>query len=611
MRALLHGDQFPRLLQDMRRLPGKWARRGIFLLGPWVCLWMVEILNENDLFEDLYAWQVLMNMVWYYILFGVCRLLLGRCRRAAAAGAVLSFLVGLLNHYILRFRGRILFPADVTAWRTAANVADGFDYSMDVYMVQASVLLVAYLFLVWACPPQPRRARLPLPASLSLWALILGYSFAFFCTGMLPALGIFTQQWVTQRNGFLLNFTVALRYSSVEEPEDYSEELVLQLMEQYPALPGAQEGRPINILVVMNESFADFSVFDTFEPSEDPTPFLHSLEENTIKGWMYSTVTGGGTATVEFEYLTGFTSLFQPPHTVAYQLYVEEDMPSLAALAGTEGYETTAFHPYLSSGWNRVLAYDYLNFHHQMYQEDVIDPQYIRHYISDLSDYQMLFRATQEQDATFLFNVTMQNHSGYAQGWNNLERTIDLPDNLRKADSSAQQYFALVRESDIALEELITYYQSSDEPTLIVFFGDHQPPLTNAFYEQLYGKKLSQRTTEEVMQQYAVPFFIWANYDIEEQRDVVISPNYLGVLTAQVAGLPMTGFMNFLSQLYEQLPAITPVGFVAAQGQFVEEEELTQEQQEWLHTYEILNYCGMVDLFDQARPMFCFHPEGE
>ena len=556
MRALLHGDQFPRLLQDMRRLPGKWARRGIFLLGPWVCLWMVEILNENDLFEDLYAWQVLMNMVWYYILFGVCRLILGRCRRAAAAGAVLSFLVGLLNHYILRFRGRILFPADVTAWRTAANVADGFDYSMDVYMVQASVLLVAYLFLVWACPPQPRRARLPLPASLSLWALILGYSFAFFCTGMLPALGIFTQQWVTQRNGFLLNFTVALRYSSVEKPEDYSEELVLQLMEQYPALPGTQEGRPINILVVMNESFADFSVFDTFEASEDPTPFLHSLEENTIQGWMYSTVTGGGTATVEFEYLTGFTSLFQPPHTVAYQLYVEEDMPSLAALAGTEGYETTAFHPYLSSGWNRILAYDYLNFDHQMYQEDVINPQYIRHYISDLSDYQMLFRAT-------------------------------------------------------ALEELITYYQSSDEPTLIVFFGDHQPPLTNAFYEQLYGKKLSQRTTEEVMQQYAVPFFIWANYDIEEQRDVVISPNYLGVLTAQVAGLPMTGFMNFLSQLYEQLPAITPVGFVTAQGQFVEEEELTQEQQEWLHTYEILNYCGMVDLFDQARPMFCFHPEGE
>ena len=282
-----------------------------------------------------------------------------------------------------------------------------------------------------------------------------------------------------------------------------------------------------------------------------------------------------------------------------------EGMPSLAALAGNIGYDTTAFHPYKSSGWNRVLAYEYLDFDKQMYEKDVIDPYYIRNYISDQSDYEMIYRSTEGEDTTFFFNVTMQNHSGYAQGWRNLEQTIELPDNLNNADRSAQQFFCLMRESDKALEQLITYYSQCDEPTMIVFFGDHQPPLTNAFYEQLYGKKFSERTTQEVMQQYAVPFFIWANYDIEERQDVVISPNYLGVLTAQVAGLPMTGFMNFLSQMYEDLPAITPVGFVTADGQFLSEEELGEQEQEWLRQYEILNYCGMVDLFDEARPMFC------
>lgn len=605
MKALLYGDTFPRLVRDLRENPGKWASRLVFLLGPWVCLWMVEILNENDVFEDLAAWQVLMNLVWYYSLFVALRLLLGRNRRAAALSTVLAFVFGLVNHYVLRFRGRILFPADITGWRTAANVAEGFDYSLDQYIIQAAVLLVAYLFLVFVCVPQKKRAKIKLPAALVLWAVILGYGYAFFCTGMLPALGIFTQQWVTQRNGFLLNFTIALRYSSVEEPEDYSEETVLELMEEYPGLEGDPSKQPTNLIVIMNESFGDFSIFDRFESSEDPTPFLHSMEENTIKGWMYSSVTGGGTATVEFEYLTGFTSLFQPPHTVAYQLYVEEGMPSLAALAGNIGYDTTAFHPYKSSGWNRVLAYQYLDFDKQMYEEDVIDPYYIRHYVSDKSDYEMIYRSTEEEDTSFFFNVTMQNHSGYAQGWNNLERTIELPENLNNADHSAQQFFCLMEESDKALEELITYYSQCDEPTMIVFFGDHQPPLTNAFYEQLYGKKLSERTTQEVMQQYAVPFFIWANYDIEERQDVVISPNYLGVLTAQVAGLPMTGFMNFLSQMYEDLPAITPVGFVTDDGQFLSEEELSEEDQEWLRQYEILNYCGMVDLFDEARPMFC------
>ena len=605
MKTLLYGDTFPRLVRNVREFPGIWVSRLVFLLGPWVCLWMVEILNENDVFEDLAAWQVLMNLVWYYSLFVALRLLLGRNRRAAALSTVLAFLFGLVNHYVLRFRGRILFPADVTGWRTAANVAEGFDYSLDEYIIQAAVLMVAYLFLVFVCVPQKKRAKIKLPAALILWAVILGYGYAFFCTGMLPALGIFTQQWVTQRNGFLLNFTIALRYSSVEEPEDYSEETVLELMEEYPGLEGDTSKQPTNLIVIMNESFGDFSIFDSFEASEDPTPFLHSLEENTVKGWMYSSVTGGGTATIEFEYLTGFTSLFQPPHTVAYQLYVEEGMPSLAALAGNIGYDTTAFHPYKSSGWNRVLAYEYLDFDKQMYEEDVIDPYYIRNYISDQSDYEMIYRSTEGEDTTFFFNVTMQNHSGYAQGWRNLEQTIELPDNLNNADRSAQQFFCLMRESDKALEQLITYYSQCDEPTMIVFFGDHQPPLTNAFYEQLYGKKFSERTTQEVMQQYAVPFFIWANYDIEERQDVVISPNYLGVLTAQVAGLPMTGFMNFLSQMYEDLPAITPVGFVTADGQFLSEEELGEQEQEWLRQYEILNYCGMVDLFDEARPMFC------
>ena len=610
MRPFLYKNTVSGLVSDIKTDPGKWLSRLVFLLGPWACLWMVEILNQNNVFEDLDGWQVLMNLVWYYTLFVVCRLLLGRNRRAAAVAAILSFAVGLLNHYILRFRGRILFPADISGWRTAANVAGGFDYSMDWYICQGAVVLVAYLFLVWMCAPQRKRAKLPLPFSLLLWAVIGGYSYAFFCTGMLPALDIYTQQWVTQRNGFLLNFTVAMRYSSVDRPEDYSKQTVLELMEQYPAVERDDTvTRPVNIVAIMNESFADFSVFEDFEASEDPLPFLHSLSENTIKGWMYAPVTGGGTASVEFEYLTGFSTLFQPPHTVAYQLYVEEDMPSLAALAGAEGYTTTAFHPYLSSGWNRVLAYDYLSFDRQLYEEDVEDPLYIRNYVSDLSDYQTIFKSTQAEDATFFFNVTMQNHSGYAQGWKNLPRSIKLPDALKQADHTAEQYFALSLESDMALGELLSYYSNLEQPTLVVFFGDHQPPLKNAFYEELYGKALSERTTEEVMQQYAVPFFIWANYDIPEQEDVVVSPNYLGVLTAQAAGLPLTGYMNFLSQMYEQLPAITPVGIVTGDGQFLAEKELDPEQQEWLRQYEILNYCGMVDLFDEARPMFCVDGE--
>ena len=171
MSALLN-DSSKWLVRDLRNNPGRWVSRLVFLLGPWVCLWMVEILNENDVFEDLAAWQVLMNMVFYYCIFIALRLISGRNRRAAALGAAVCFLFGLVNHYVLRFRGRILFPADITGWRTAANVAKGFDYSIDLYITQAAILLTAYLFLVLYCVPQKKRARVPLPAALLLWTVM-------------------------------------------------------------------------------------------------------------------------------------------------------------------------------------------------------------------------------------------------------------------------------------------------------------------------------------------------------------------------------------------------------------------------------------------------------
>ena len=85
MRAL--HDPSRRLLRDVTEFPDKWASRLMFLLGPWVCLWMVEILNENNVFKDLAAWQVLMNMIFYYCIFIALRLILGRNRRSAAAAA--------------------------------------------------------------------------------------------------------------------------------------------------------------------------------------------------------------------------------------------------------------------------------------------------------------------------------------------------------------------------------------------------------------------------------------------------------------------------------------------------------------------------------------------
>lgn len=598
----------------VRQRAGRFASLGALCLGPVASFLTVELLNETHLWDDFEPWQVVMNLVWYALIYLVCRFLLGRDRRAGAAAAVLCFLIGLANHYILEFRGRIIFPCDLdpSALATAANVAGGYSYAPDVYVLRALIVLGCYLILLARCPRQP--ARLSPPRWLAA-PVMVGYAVylcVFFGTSFLPDLGIYTQQWKTNANGFLLNFTIALRYSIVEEPAGYSTEAIEEIAAQYPGEAADETAtKPANLLCIMNESWADYAAFgDALELSGDPMPFYHSLTENTVKGTLYVPVTGGGTANVEYEYLTGNALAFLPINTVAYQLYLDEHFPSLAWQAGACGYETTAFHPYKSSGWNRTNAYADLGFDSQLYEEDVVNPEKIRQFISDASDFEQLYRITDESAAPqFVFNVTMQNHSGYDLAWFNLERTVKLEGELAGEYSPANQFFSLMRASDDALRELIEHYAASDEPTMIVMFGDHQPPLNNRFYESLYGKRLDRRTTEEVFQQYTTPFLIWTNYDSAEAEGVELSPSALGALTARLAGMPLTGYQSLLLELDEEFSCINPVGYRTRGGVSTDKrEELTARQQELLHRYETMAYCA---IFDRAScpESFFFLPE--
>ena len=594
------------------RLP-QWVRqrvtaaRAAFLLGPWLSYIMVEVLNNNNPFTAHSTEQDLLNLIWYYLIFWLFRMILGRKVLAGGVSAVVCFLFGLANHYVLSFRGRIIFPCDLLTLDTAAVVAKSYDYTPDKQIWIALAVLGGYLLLLLlAHIVYHPKGRQRLGRKL-LWGSIAGmviYLFAFFFTPLLPTIGIYTQQWRTQQNGFLLNFTTAIRYSFVSEPDGYDADKVAQTARSYRSQSVTDAGElPENLIFIMNESFSDLTAaFPNLELSEDPLAFYHSLTENTVKGTMISPVTGGGTANVEFEYLTGDSLAFLPSSTVAYQLYLYDGCPSLVSQAKDLGYHTIAFHPYLSSGWNRTSVYPWLGFDEVHFQEDVQDPQYIRNYVSDLSDYEQLFRWTEENDGpTMIFNVTMQNHSGYSQGWNNLSGDVTVTGGA-KPSSITTQYFSLMKESDQAIQALVEHYSQAEEKTLIVFFGDHQPPLGNTFFETLYGKKLDERDPEEVQQAYETPFFIWANYDIPEQDDLRISSNYLGVLAAEVAGLPLTGYQQLLSRLMDVLPVAGTAGYVTADGQVTQEaEELPGYVQSLYREYELAAY---NHLFDEKR-----HPE--
>ena len=109
----------------------------------------------------------------------------------------------------------------------------------------------------------------------------------------------------------------------------------------------------------------------------------------------------------------------------------------------------------------------------------------------------------------------MQNHGNYYYSGSNFSPTISLK-GYKNDHSDVEQYLSLIHETDKAVENLITYFSKAEEEVVIMFFGDHQPKLNNNFYDEISNGNLDSLEWQQKM--HMVPFFVWANYDIEEKR---------------------------------------------------------------------------------------------
>lgn len=588
------------------RLPhkvGLWLSRAATPLAMLLGFFLVETLNYNSLFTDLTPAQMALNLLWYAVPAVVVFFITGR--RCMTAGIVMGLYVfiGLADRYVIRFRGRTIFPGDLTSLTTAFNVATNYDYTPDVTQMTAMLALGLFLVLLWKLPRQRARAYPRLPVSIATALLPVAYILVFFFTPIDTALNIEPSMWTTRGNGLVLNFMVCLKYSKVEEPEGYSQEALNEIASQAreafsPAVTG-DAAQPTNLIVVMNESYSDLAAVADLPTNEDWMPFYRSLTENTVKGTAYSSVFGGTTANSEYEFLTGNTTAFLPEGTVPFQMYVQDGSPSLVGQLKSLGYSALAMHPYLSSGWNRIPVYRNFGFDKSMFQKDFTNTSTMRNYVTDQSNYENLIAQYEARDSSkpfFVFNVTMQNHSAYNVPWKNLEKTVWLTEELEGKFGTVDQYLSLMKQSDLALEYLVSYFAQVEEPTMVVLFGDHQPQVSTNFYTQMLGGQFEQLDAATQQKRQAVPFLIWTNYDIPEQSGLALSLNYLSTLVMETANLPLTGYQQFLSETYKTIPAINAVGVMNADGTWTQDEStLPQEMRAVLEAYKMLQYNQLFD----------------
>ncbi|MBQ5901060.1 MAG: sulfatase-like hydrolase/transferase, partial [Clostridia bacterium] len=202
----------------------------------------------------------------------------------------------------------------------------------------------------------------------------------------------------------------------------------------------------------------------------------------------------------------------------------------------------------------------------------------------------------------FVFNVTMQNHGSYSKTASNFNQEVELQ-GMSKEYPLANQYLSLVKRSDDAFKELIDYFSKVEEPVVICMFGDHQPSIEVAFVEEVMGKSVSSLNVEEEQKRHMTPFYIWANYDIEEQEIERLSANYLSSLVLKTAGAELTDYNKYLLELSKTLPVIDTVGYIDSKGNNYSW-NTTSEYTDILKKYEYIQHNNVFDKSDKKEDLF-------
>lgn len=613
---------------------------GLFLM-PFVVITMTECLNNVFIYNMTYLGffgNYLLTVLLYFLIFA----LTGSLRVAYLSVNSVYFGLAVAHSYITDFRGTPFLPMDFLSVKTAAGVANTYDYT-PTYKVMTAALIFIFTVILAVKTVTPRYTFLTklimrlFTGTFSVVVFIL-----FYFTSIFADAGVKPDFWNQTRGyhnyGFVLNFFLNTKYLYMSEPSDYDPDEIKNYVsstvsEEEPDTSGDDYVKP-NIICIMNESLSDLSVLGNLETNEDYMPFMRSLTENTVKGNLYVPVIGAGTSNTEFEFLTGHTTAFLPSGSNAYMLYVKNPLASLVSTLKGQGYSAAALHPYYASGWNRTEVYKFLGFDKftslenimdislmREYQANGSDPNYlqelveryypgqnmiIRQYISDSYDYKLLIEDYEARDKSqpyFCFNVTMQNHGGYTTSCVNFDECI-YATSTTKDYTKANKYLSLVKASDNAFKELVEYFANVKEPTVICMFGDHQPSVETDFIAEVMGvQSLSGLTSEQEQARHTTPFIIWANYDIEEYTVDKLSANYLSSLVLQTAGVKLTEYNKYLLKLSETLPVIDTVGYIDSENNYYKWSDVSPYSH-LLDEYEKIQYNNIFDSENSDSEIF-------
>ena len=479
----------------------------------------IEVISRHSLFQ---AWNYmtgtplvfLFNAFLIFATFMIVYLFKRRVFVRILLSVFWLFL-GTCNGYLLLKRVTPFNAQDLKVLSDALELTSNYFNAFEIVMLSVGIVaVILWIISMWRRGGQYTGKMHRLLAVAGIAAGIMGY---MGLTNVAIENRVISNYFgniafAYEDYGFPYCFAASLFNTGINQPSSYSEETMKEisndgaLTTSETSLPS--EERP-NIIFVQLESYFDPTEVEWLRFSEDPIPNLRKLYKEYSSGYFKVPSVGAGTANTEFEVLTGMSMRFFGPGEYPYKTYVKTHVLESAATALTSlGYGAEALHNNGGNFYSRAKVFNDMGFDHYTSKEfmnilkttpkgwatdDILVPN-----IMESMD------TTAGQD--FVFTVSVQGHGDYPT-----EPTLENPEIKvtgveDEGKRNAWEYYVNeVHEMDKFVAQLIEAVEARNEPSVVVFYGDHLPTLG------LEAKDLKSKYL------YNTNYVIWDNIGLQKK----------------------------------------------------------------------------------------------
>ncbi len=451
--------------------------------------------------------------------------------------SVLWLGLGIANRFMLNSGNMPLTICHIVNFGSAIKLSSIYMTMLEIILVFAAIIALAVAgFFLWK--KMPKAYRNMRKAAVSLCILFAVCSLMGFATSATSP-DFSNLPIAYEKYGFPYCFSYSVLNMGIERPDDYSEEAVSEITEKID-IPDSEAATKPNIIFIQLESFFDVKDLIDIELSKDPIPNFTKLKEDYPSGYLTVSSIGGGTSNTEFEVMSGLSLSHFGPGEYPYLTYLQENTcETIMRNLAEYGYTSTAMHSYTGTFYQRHKVLSKLGFDRFLSEEFMTITE--RNELSWVKDSQLLPYIRESLTSTigpdFVYTITVQAHGKYLTNETTGQYVIDYE--AESSDTKAQMdyYVNQLSEVDDFIGELLCEYSEFEEPTVIVFFGDHLPAL------ELKSEDLK---TNDL---YKTEYVIWANFPIESE-DQDLEANMLASKVTSVLGLT-NGVINKLNTYFK------------------------------------------------------------